>query len=79
MGMSSVGSGTLHTTLIGSGLMAPKYAYSGIFLIEATGLILAGYILYRISIREFAASASKPMKVAPAEARPLPEGTAASA
>lgn len=76
MGMSSVGSGALHTTLIASGLLVPKYAYFGIFLLEATGLIVAGYILYRVSIRRFAASASKPVQDRSADT-PLSAGSTA--
>jgi len=57
MGVSSVASGALHSILIGTGLLAPKYAYFGIFLLEGTGLMLAGYILYGVSIRKFAARA----------------------
>lgn len=79
MGMSSVGSGTLHTTLIGSGLMAPKYAYTGIFLLEAVGLLVAGYIVYRISIRKFAESASRPADTVSPGRSPLPAGSTASA
>ena len=76
MGMSSVGSGALHTTLIGSGLLAPKYAYFGIFLLEATGLIVAGFIVYRISVRKFAARASSPAQSGRTADSPLSAGTA---
>ncbi|MCC5860691.1 MAG: BCD family MFS transporter [Gammaproteobacteria bacterium] len=79
MGMSSVGSGALHTSLIGTGLLAPKYAYFGIFMIEAAGLLIAGYILYRVNVRKFAASASTPVNVDRTADAPLPAGTAASA
>ncbi len=76
MGLSSVGSGALHTTLIGSGLLAPKYAYFGIFLLEATGLVIAGFIVYRISIRKFISSASSPAQSGRTADTPLPAGTA---
>jgi MFS transporter, BCD family, chlorophyll transporter len=57
--LSSLGSGALHTTLIGSGLLAPKVVYSGIFFLEAAGLMLAAYILYPVSLTAFAQSASR--------------------
>ncbi len=80
MGISSVASGALHTALIGSGLVTPKLAYMGIFSIEAIGLLVAGYILYRISITGFAASASRPVSVERQREAPLtPVGSAASA
>lgn len=79
MGMSSVGSGALHTAFIGSGLLVPKYAYFGIFMLEAAGLLVAGYILYHVSVRKFAASASTPVSVDREADAPLPAGTAARA
>jgi len=57
MGMSSVGSGALHTVLIDGGLLAPRHAYFGIFMLEAAGLVIAAWILYRVSVRKFAADA----------------------
>jgi BCD family chlorophyll transporter-like MFS transporter len=78
MGMSSLGSGALHTTLIGGGLLAPKHAYFGIFLLEAAGLMIAGYLLYRVSIRKFAARAGDTSK-AGSSSTPLSAGTAARA
>lgn len=57
--LSSLGSGAIHTLLIGSGLLAPKVVYSGIFFLEAAGLVLAAYILYPVSLTAFAASASR--------------------
>ena len=59
MGSSSFASGALHTLFIESGVFAPKYAYFGIFMLEAFGLILAGVILHRISIRQFAVAAGE--------------------
>lgn len=79
MGMSSVGSGALHTTLIGSGLLEPKYAYFGIFMLEALGLIIACLIIYRISVRKFSADASEPVEEEQDSRSRLPEGTAANA
>lgn len=79
MGMSSVGSGALHTSLIGYGLLAPPAAYFGIFLLEALGLIVAGFIIYRISTHRFVASASRPLHEERATSASLPGGTAASA
>ena len=58
MGLASFFSGVLHTVLIGSGMLIPKHAYFGIFMLEAAGLIVAGFILYRISISLFAATAT---------------------
>lgn len=79
MGMSSIGSGALHTTLIGSGLMEPKYAYSGIFLLEAAGMVLAGYILYRVSVNQFAARATASLRSNRSVDSPLSAGSAANA
>ncbi len=78
MGTSSFSSGALHTALIGSGLFAPEIAYFGIFMLEAFGLLVAGVIIYKVSVRKFAASASKPVpQDRPADAA-IPTGTAAS-
>ncbi len=79
MGTSSFTSGALHTTLIGSGLFAPSYAYFGIFMLEALGLIVAGVIIYKVSIRRFESTASKPVARDGTPAAPIPEGTAANA
>jgi BCD family chlorophyll transporter-like MFS transporter len=78
MGFSSIASGALHTSLIGAGLLAAKHAYFGIFLLEAAGLLLAGYILYRVSIREFAAYAGAAIQRG-GSSSPLSAGTTASA
>jgi BCD family chlorophyll transporter-like MFS transporter len=78
MGMSSIGSGALHTTLISGGLLTPAHAYFGIFLLEAAGLLIAGYILYRVSIRRFAENASESMRGSQASS-PLSAGSAANA
>jgi BCD family chlorophyll transporter-like MFS transporter len=78
MGTSSVASGALHTTLIDAGVLAPKYAYFGIFLLEAAGLLLAGYILYRVNSSKFLASASAALNDGKAAGRPLSPGSAAS-
>jgi len=79
MGVSSFASGALHTIMIDSGMLAPKVAYFGIFMLEAVGLILAGYILYRISISQFADKASKAVEPDSPAQEPLPEGTTSSA
>jgi BCD family chlorophyll transporter-like MFS transporter len=52
-GFSSVGSGVLHTGLIESGVLAPKLAYTGIFLLEAAGMLLAVAVLHKISVQRF--------------------------
>ncbi len=59
LALSSLGSGAIHTALIGSGLLAPQIVYPGIFFLEAAGLLLAAYILYPVSLSAFAASASR--------------------
>ncbi|MEE4639690.1 MAG: BCD family MFS transporter [Wenzhouxiangella sp.] len=78
MGTSSVASGALHTTLIDAGVLAPKYAYFGIFLLEAAGLLLAGYILYRVSSSKFLASATAAVNDGKVAGRSLSPGSAAS-
>ncbi len=78
MGMSSIGSGALHSVLISGGLLAPGTAYFGIFLLEATGLMVAGYILYRVSVSQFAASAVESTKGRPASS-PVSAGSTANA
>ena len=52
-GISSIGSGVLHTGLIENGMMTPSVAYGLIFSAEAAGLTLAGALLLRISVRRF--------------------------
>lgn len=52
-GFSSVGAGVLHTTLIETGVLTPKLAYGGIFLLEAVGMVVAAGVLYHISVRRF--------------------------
>jgi BCD family chlorophyll transporter-like MFS transporter len=79
MGVSSFASGALHTLLIDSGLMVPKHAYFGIFMLEAAGLILAGYILLNISISQFAVKASKKVHPDTTADTPLTAGTTSSA
>lgn len=59
MALSSIGSGAIHTAFIGSGLLEPRTVYTGIFLLEAVGLLLAAMILYPISLKAFAATASR--------------------
>jgi BCD family chlorophyll transporter-like MFS transporter len=53
MGMSSVAAGSLHTGLIGTGLLVPETAYWAIFCAEATLLLSAAYALSRVSTTEF--------------------------
>jgi len=79
MGTSSFSSGALHSALIGSGLFAPEYAYFGIFMLEAAGLLVAGVIIYKVSVQKFAASASRPVALDRTAEAPVPTGTAASA
>jgi len=79
MGTSSFTSGALHSALIGSGLFAPEHAYFGIFMLEAFGLLVAGAIIYKVSVRQFSATASKPVPRDDAVGAPIPAGTAASA
>ena len=80
MGTSSFSSGALHTALIGSGLFAPAHAYFGIFMLEAFGLLVAGAIIYKVSVSKFANTASKPVpRDESAPAIPAGAGTAASA
>jgi len=79
MGLSSAGSGALHTVLISGGLLSPKYAYFGIFMLEAIGMIIAGYILYRVSVNQFVARASANMRGKKSIDTPLVAGSTASA
>lgn len=52
-GMSSIGSGLLHTTLIESGLLAPSVAYTAVFGLEAIGMVVAAAVLMQLSVRRF--------------------------
>ena len=79
MGSSSFASGALHTIFIESGVFAPKYAYFGIFMLEAVGLIVAGYILYRISISQFAVTAGQGVRPDSPSETPMSTGTASRA
>jgi BCD family chlorophyll transporter-like MFS transporter len=79
MGASSLASGALHTALIGSGLVQARIAYLGIFLIEGVALVVAGMILYRISVSGFAKAASKPVNVPRERPASMPAGTPANA
>jgi BCD family chlorophyll transporter-like MFS transporter len=79
MGLSSVGSGALHTALISGGLLAPSHAYFGIFLLEAAGLILACYILYRVSVSRFAAKAADSVQDGRSSESPVSAGSTARA
>lgn len=53
MGGSSVAAGALHTSLIGSGLLEPQYAYWMIFSLEASVLLAAAAILTRVDVAAF--------------------------
>ena len=53
MGGSSVAAGALHTSLIGSGLLEPQYAYWIIFSLEASVLLGAAAILTRVDVVVF--------------------------
>ena len=79
MGVSSIASGSLHTMLIGSGFLAPKYAYFSIFSLEAAALLLAGYILYGVSIRDFAISAAETKHETASVKKPVQPGSPANA
>lgn len=52
-GVASFGGGALHTGLIESGLLSPNIAYFLIFGIEATGMIIASIVMWRISVANF--------------------------
>jgi BCD family chlorophyll transporter-like MFS transporter len=60
MGLSSIASGALHTALIGSGLLTPKWAYGLMFSVEAAALLLAGACLVRVNVTAFARIATRP-------------------
>ncbi len=55
-GTSSIGSGLLHTTLIETGILTPSVAYTGIFALEALGMVAAGLILMQLSVSRFRTS-----------------------
>lgn len=78
MGTSSFSSGALHTTLIGSGALSPAHAYFGIFVLEALGLLIAGGIIYKVSVHKFQTSASKPIATEKPADAPIPAGTASA-
>ena len=63
-GMASVGSGALHTGLIGSGLIEPSYAYAAIFGFEAAGLLIAASLVIGVSTARFRASQMTPLSTA---------------
>jgi BCD family chlorophyll transporter-like MFS transporter len=63
-GMASVGSGALHTGLIGSGLIEPSYAYAAIFGFEAAGLLIAASLVIGVSTARFRASQMAPLSTA---------------
>jgi BCD family chlorophyll transporter-like MFS transporter len=75
MALSSLSSGAIHTAFIGSGLLAPKTVYMGIFLLEAVALMVAAMILYPISLKAFAASATRTFEEATIRAAGAPAGT----
>lgn len=60
-GTASVGSGALHTALIGSGLIEPAYAYGAIFGLEAAGLLIAAALVVSVSTSRFRASQMAPL------------------
>lgn len=60
MGLSSVAAGSLHTSLISSGLLVPETAYWAIFCAEASLLLSAAYALSLVSTAEFHRSARAP-------------------
>jgi len=53
LGLSSIGSGLLHTGLIENGLLAPSLAYSLIFGVEAAGMVVAAAVLMQLSVKRF--------------------------
>lgn len=52
-GIAAFGGGALHTGLIETGLLSPNLAYFLIFGIEASGMLLATILLWRISVSRF--------------------------
>jgi BCD family chlorophyll transporter-like MFS transporter len=60
-GTASVGSGALHTALIGSGFIEPAYAYGAIFGLEAAGLLIAAALVVSVSTSRFRASQMAPL------------------
>jgi len=77
MALSSLSSGAIHTAFIGSGLLAPKTVYLGMFVLEAVGLMVAAMLLYPISLKAFAASASRTFAGAPVPVSSPPAGAPA--
>jgi len=60
-GAASVGSGALHSALIGSGLIAPATAYGVIFGMEAAGLVVAAALVLKVSSRRFQQTRMTPL------------------
>jgi BCD family chlorophyll transporter-like MFS transporter len=58
MGGAAIAAGTLHTLLIGSGLLAAETAYGLIFAGEAMLLLVAGLLLGRVDVEAFQRRAS---------------------
>jgi len=52
-GISSMGSGVLHSSLIESGALTPQVAYGGIFFFEGVAMLVAAAVLMRISVKRF--------------------------
>jgi BCD family chlorophyll transporter-like MFS transporter len=52
-GLSSIGSGVLHSGLIESGVVTPQVAYGGIFFFEGMAMLVAAAVLTRISVQQF--------------------------
>lgn len=59
MGGSAVAAGALHTSLIGSGLLAPENAYWMIFSLEAIVLLGAAAVLTRVDVNAFQRCAAR--------------------
>ncbi|MCU0512749.1 MAG: BCD family MFS transporter [Anaerolineae bacterium] len=57
-GAASFGGGLLHTLFIETGIMTPATAYSAIFGLEAAGMVVAGLILWGLSVKTFQATAT---------------------
>jgi BCD family chlorophyll transporter-like MFS transporter len=57
-GLASIGSGVLHTALVGGGLATPAVAYGAIFGIEAAGLVVAATLVLGVSTVRFRAARS---------------------
>ena len=52
-GISSMGSGVLHSSLIETGALTPQVAYGGIFFFEGVAMLIAAAVLMRISVKRF--------------------------